>query len=224
MRVRQPVRRLGVFMMILTALEARANVWRPLFNGKDLTGWKQVGEGHFEVKDGLMCSRGGMGLLYWAGGKVKDVELRLVYRTVNAHDNSGVFIRIPLEPREAWMPVHYGYEIQIDDNPERWNEDDHHYTGAIYSFSRVKTRAAKPGGEWNTLDIRLKGDRTQVDVNGRNVTDFKEGESNYPMQKDAPQRGPRPIEGYFGLQNHSEADVVCFKEVLLRPLKTTDKK
>ncbi len=24
----------------------------------------------------------------------------------------------PLEPREEWMPVHYGYEVQIDNHPE----------------------------------------------------------------------------------------------------------
>lgn len=30
--------------------------------------------------------------------------------------------------------------------------------------------------------------------------------------------GPRPSEGYIGLQNHSDKDLVYFKEVSLRPL------
>jgi hypothetical protein len=34
-----------------------------------------------------------------------------------------------------------------------------------------------------------------------------------------PHRGPRPPEGYIGLQNHSDNDVVFFKEVAIRSLK-----
>jgi hypothetical protein len=33
-----------------------------------------------------------------------------------------------------------------------------------------------------------------------------------------PQRGPRPLEGYIGLQNHSDNDIVFFKEVAVKPL------
>ena len=33
-----------------------------------------------------------------------------------------------------------------------------------------------------------------------------------------PQRGPRPLEGYIGLRNHSNNDIVFFKEVAVRPL------
>lgn len=35
---------------------------RPLFNGKDLDGWQQVGPGSFVVKDGMMKTEGGMGM------------------------------------------------------------------------------------------------------------------------------------------------------------------
>ena len=34
-----------------------------------------------------------------------------------------------------------------------------------------------------------------------------------------PNRGPRPESGYIGIQNHSDADVVFFKEVSVKPLK-----
>ena len=34
-----------------------------------------------------------------------------------------------------------------------------------------------------------------------------------------PQRGRRPILGYVGLQNHSDNDIVFFKEVAIKPLK-----
>ena len=90
-----------------------------LFNGKDLTGWKQVGPGTHYVENGLIKSTGGMGLLYWKGEKFQNCILRVVFAMRDSNSNSGVFIRIPIEPREEWMPVHYGYEVQIDNAPEK---------------------------------------------------------------------------------------------------------
>src|SRR5260370_24021664 len=102
--------------------------WQQLFNGKDLTGWKHVGPGGDTVEDGLIRTHGGMGLLYWTGGKLSNCVIRVVYKMRDNNDNSGVFIRIPIEPREEWMPVHYGYEVQIDNHPETSNEKDYHIT------------------------------------------------------------------------------------------------
>ncbi|MGZ3833910.1 MAG: 3-keto-disaccharide hydrolase, partial [Mucilaginibacter sp.] len=92
--------------------------WRQLFNGKDLSGWKMVGPGSRYVENGVTGSHGGMGLLYWTKEKFSNCTIRLVYRMQKSNSNSGVFIRIPIEPREPWMPVFYGYEVQIDNHPE----------------------------------------------------------------------------------------------------------
>jgi hypothetical protein len=137
------------------------------------------------------------------------------------NDNSGVFIRIPIEPREEWMPVHYGYEVQIDNHPEKSNEDEYHETGMLYSLTKPLVKNAwKPGPEWNTMDIALDGTRTIVTLNGQKVTDFKEGDPVPEKKFDfEPQHGPRPAFGWFGLQNHSDNDVVFFKEVAIKPLK-----
>ena len=194
--------------------------WKPLFNGKDLTGWKHVGPGGDTVEDGLIKTRGGMGLLYWTGGKVGNCRIRVVFKMRDTNDNSGVFIRIPIEPREEWMPVHYGYEVQIDNHPETSNEDDHHITGTLYSLTEPLAKTGKPGPEWNTMIITLDGPHTTVVLNGVKVTEFTEGDP-VPAKKFSfePERGPRPQEGYIGLQNHSENDVVFFKEVALKMLK-----
>jgi 3-keto-disaccharide hydrolase len=193
--------------------------WKQLFNGKDLTGWQHVGKGSMSVDGGLIQTHGGMGLLYWKGGKISNCVLRVVYKMRDRNDNSGVYIRIPLEPREAWMPVHYGYEAQIDNEPEKSNEDDYHVTGTLYSLTKPLARPGKPGPEWNTMEITLDGPRTIVYVNGVKVTDYTEGQPVPPQKFDfEPLRGPRPLEGYFGLQNHGDHDVVFFKEVAIRPL------
>ena len=197
------------------------NQWTSLFNGKDLSDWKHVGPGSMTVEDGIIHTHGGMGLLYWTGGKVGNCTIRVVYRMRDENDNSGVFIRIPVAPREQWMPVHYGYEVQIDNHPERSKppEDEYHSTGTLYSLTKPLAKAWKPGPEWNTMEITLDGPRTVVVLNGEKVTDYKEGDPVPPLKfKFEPLRGPRPEFGYFGLQNHSNDDIVYFKEVSIKPL------
>jgi hypothetical protein len=194
--------------------------WKQLFNGKNLDGWKHVGKGDMTVENGIIQTHGGMGLLYWTQSKLGDCVLRVVYRMRDKNDNSGVFIRIPVPPTEAWMPVNYGYEVQIDNVAP--GEDEYHVTGTLYSLTKPLARPGKPGPEWNTMDITMDGPRTIVTVNGVKVTDYTEGEPVPPKKLDfEPERGLRPNFGYIGLQNHSDNDIVFFKEVAVRPLKSS---
>jgi Domain of Unknown Function (DUF1080) len=203
-----------------TFASAQSGEWKQLFDGKDLVGWKHVGPGSMSVEDGLIRTHGGMGLLYWSGGKLGDCVIRVVYKMGDHNSNSGVFIRVPLEPREEWMPVHYGYEVQIDNEPEKSNEDEYHVTGTLYSLTKPLARPGKPGPEWNTMEITLDGPHTIVVLNGVKVTDYVEGQP-VPEKKFSfePQRGTRPNDGYIGLQNHSNNDIVFFKEVAVKSLK-----
>lgn len=211
---------LGLLFGLSAGASAQTDEWKQLFDGKDLTGWKHVGPGFMTVEDGLIRTHGGMGLLYWTGGKLGDCTIRVVFKMRDQDDNSGVFIRIPIEPREEWMPVHYGYEVQILNNPEKDGADEYHSTGMLYSLTKPIARAGKPGPEWNTMEITLDGPKTIVALNGTKVTDYTEGDP-VPERKASyePQRGPRPNEGYIGLQNHSDNDVVFFKEVAVKMLK-----
>ena len=193
--------------------------WRQLFNGKDLAGWKHVGKGNMLVEDGMIHGQDGMGLLYWTKEKLSNCTIRVVYRMQKENSNAGVFIRIPIEPKEEWMPVFYGYEVQIDNHPETSDEDDYHYTGTLYSLTKPLAHPGKPGPEWNTMEITLDLYRTIVYINGVKVTDYKEGDPVPERKFDfEPYRGIRPNSGYFGLQNHGEKDIVYFKEVAVKPL------
>ncbi len=195
--------------------------WRQLFNGKDLTGWKHAGPGFMSVEDGLIRGNGGMGLLYWEGEKFGNCTIKIIFKMQKTNSNSGVFIRMPVEPREEWMPIHYGYEVQIDNMPELSDEDEYHYTGTVYSLSKPLAKPGKPGPEWNTMEITLDGSRTIVYVNGVKVTDYKEGDAVPERKFDfEPIRGPRPDSGYIGIQNHGDSDVVFFKEISVKTLKT----
>ena len=156
-----------VLGMACAAIAAPADEWKPLFNGKDLDGWQHVGKGSMSVEGGLIETHSGMGLLYWKGGKIGNCVLRVVYKMRDHNDNSGVYVRIPVEPREPWMPVHYGYEVQIDNEPEKSNEDDYHVTGTLYSLTKPLAKPGKPGPEWNTMEITLDGPRTDCGVERR---------------------------------------------------------
>ena len=183
-----------------------------LFNGKDLTGWRHAGKGSFSVEDGALKTEGGMGLLWYTGEKFGDAVIRVVYKASSSNTNSGVFIRIPEEPHDAWFPVHRGYEVQINDGG-----DEFHRTGAIYSMSSAEEFPPSRSG-WNTMEIKLEGQKTVISVNGKVVNTF-EGSQPVPERKKyyEPQRGPRPDSGYIGLQNHDEKSIVWFKEVSVTP-------
>ncbi len=133
------------------------------------------------------------------------------------NDNSGVFIRIREEPTEPWMPVNKGLEVQIDNN-----DDEFHRTGVLYSFTKAMASPGRPGPIWNTMYITLDGLRTVVVVNSAKVTDFTQTAYFTPPPRKhdwEPAVGARPNAGWIGLQNHSDRDVVEFKEVAPRELK-----
>jgi hypothetical protein len=187
--------------------------WMPLWNGKDLSGWQQAGPGRFVVEDGTLKTEGGMGLLWYTPRKIGDAVLRVVFRQERPRSNSGVFIRIPDPPTEPWKPVHTGYEVQIYSGG-----DDRHTTGVLYSFTHALARPARRA-EWNTMEITLDGPRTVVHLNGTLVTDYTEGQPVAEKgSKGDPERGPRPVAGYIGLQNHNKEDVVRFRAIEVRPL------
>ena len=200
-----------VFALALSGAAFAAD-FEPLFNGKDLTGWTHVGPGRFVIEDGMMKTEGGMGLLYYEKEKLGNATLRVVFKTASPNANSGVIIRLPEAPPDPWYGVHNGYEVQIDAGGDEW-----HTTGAIYSLSKVSKRAQKPAGEWNTLDIEIKGQVTTISLNGEQVNQFR-GDQEVPPRKMwyEPVRGPRPDAGYIGLQNHDGRSIVYFKEVSVK--------
>lgn len=205
---------LKLALIVIVMAAAGAAEPKQLFNGKDLSGWKHIGPGGFTVQDGVMKTEGGMGLLYYTGGPVGNAKVRVVFKTTKPRDNSGVVIRLPEPPPDPWYAVHNGYEVQIDAAGDDW-----HSTGALYSLSKVTSRAQKGADEWNTMDIEIRGQVTVVYLNGVKVNEFR-GDQAVPERKQwyEPVRGPRPDSGYIGLQNHDGNSSVYFKEVSILPL------
>ncbi len=179
--------------------------YRDLFNGQTLEGWQQAGPGGFTVQDGTLNSEGGMGLLWYHAKEFTHGYSLKVDWKVAGDDNSGVFVGFPAsdDPNSA---VDRGYEIQIDatDTPDKT-------TGAVYSFRAAdlaaRDKALHPPGEWNSYEIRVRGEHLEVFLNGAKINNF--------TNKD-PARSL--TDGYVGLQNHSADDQVAFRSVQLKEL------
>ncbi len=210
---------LAVLAMATAPLWATA---KHLFNGKDLAGWARIPrhEGApsnekpgFVIQDGQLVSLPDAPEddLWYTGGKIGNATLRVVYKVSAPEANSGVFIRIPDKPKSEDDAINKGIEVQIQESG-----DDYHCTGVLYSMTKAKARPYKPAGEWNTLEIEMRGLRTTVKLNGVLVTDY-DGVATVPPKngKYEPDRGPRPVEGYIALQHHGGAATVWFKEITL---------
>ncbi len=193
----------------------KSTEWRPLFNGKNTTGWEMVGPGELKLEKGELITEGGMGLLWFTKEKFGNCQIKVVFKLSATNDNSGVFIRIPEPPKTPWDAVNGGYEIQIDNTG-----DDFHRTGCLYSFTKAQNKVSPAVGEWATMLITLNGKQTLVEVNGKVVSELTEGQP-VPEKKIwyEADRGPRPEMGYIGLQNHGHGAEVHFKEVSVAPLR-----
>src|SRR5579871_1750365 len=194
----------------------------PLFNGKDLSGWARIPrhEGApadqkpgLVVRDGLLVSipDAPEDDLWYTREKIGNATLRVVYKVSAPAANSGVFIRIPLQPKSEDDAINKGIEVQIQESG-----DDYHCTGVLYSMTKAKARPYRPVQEWNTLEITLRGPRTIVKLNGELVTDY-DGVAPVPPKNGQyePERGPRPDSGYIAIQHHGGAETLWFKEITL---------
>jgi len=192
--------------------------WGQLFNGRDLAGWEQVGPGKFVVEDGKLKTEGGMGMIFYPAEKFGNVVIRVVYTVKDNDCNSGVFIRLPDKSSDPMGAVNTGYEVQID-NGVRHVGGEYHCSGVLYSLTKALSHPQKKPGEWNKLEITLDGPRTIVFLNDMKVTDYKEGDPVPPKIRGfEPDRGPRPLSGYIGIQNHDSLSTAYFKEISIKPI------
>ena len=210
----------GLLAVSAFAVATSAAERKQLFNGRDLSGWARIprhedapaGEQPgFKVQEGLLVSLPDAPEddLWYTAGKIGNASIRVVYKVSNKSANSGVFIRIPVRPKSEDDAINRGIEVQIDESGDDW-----HCTGVLYSMTQAKARPYKPAGEWNTMDINLKGLRTVVTLNGALVTDY-DGVSPVPPKNGQyePDRGPRPESGYLAIQHHGGDATVWFREI-----------
>ncbi|MBM7513499.1 PKD repeat protein [Nocardioides cavernae] len=177
-----------------------------LFDGTDVSGWKQSGPGGFTVENCELTSFGGLGLFWFSERTFDDYTVKLQFKLSDDGDNSGVFTRFPDPGNDPFVAVDNGHEIQIKEGQPN---DEPQKTGSVYNFDREDARNAKPIGEWNDYEITVEGQTYTMTLNGQVVNEYTSD-------------GTRGTGGYIGLQNHGNADKVSFRNIQVRELEVQE--
>jgi hypothetical protein len=194
--------------LALVAAEPKSEEgFKPLFNGKDLTGWvygtgagKMSGKGYQVTSDGVVyCTKEDGGNLFTE----KDYEnfvLRFEFK-LERDGNNGIGVHSPIEGNVSYD----GIEIQIldDEGPKHkgiikpWQ---HH--GSVYGAVAAKPGALKPVGEWNEEEIVVDGRKIKVTLNGTVIvdTDLDRDVTDPKVLKEHP--GLQRKTGRIGLLGH----------------------
>jgi len=168
-----------------------------LFNGKDLTGWKQSKPGppDWTVQNGAIVSPG-HGAELINDRKFKDFKLHIEFNC-GKDSNSGVYLR-------------GRYEVQVE--TESQAEPPSHHTGGVYGFLDPTPELPRTPDVWQTYDITLIGRRVTIVQNGKTVIDNQEipGITGGALDSHEAEPGPIYLQG-------SEKGHVAFRNIVITP-------
>ena len=185
------------------AAEADAEGFRPLFNGKDTTGWKlrnPKGHNSWSVEDGILkntVNPGEHGTDLVTEDKFWNFTVKYDFM-VPDNSNSGFYLR-------------GRHEIQVlgdykSGKPSRSGN------GAIYNFKAPDEFASKPGNEWQTAEVTITGHKITVVLNGKKIHDSVECKvaTGSEIDKKINEPGPIFLQGDHG--------TVSFRNIKIKEL------
>jgi hypothetical protein len=187
----------------------------PLFNGKNLDGWKLVGgngPGYVVEGNKIVCPPDGGGNLF-TEKEYANFVLRLEFK-LSPGGNNGVGLRAPLEGDAAYK----GMEIQVLDDPAPQYKDikPAQHTGSIYGVVAAKQGALKPTGEWNAYEITARGRHVSIKLNGTMIVDANlDSVTDAELLKQHP--GLARTTGHVGFLGHRSH--VEFRNIRIKELK-----
>ena len=208
------MKRIAAFLaaVLLLILSAAAQApteggWGSLFNGKDLTGWKKNGEEKWIVEQGtILCESTANKYGYLTTEKnFRDFDLRLKFKG-EAAGNSGVFFHARItgtDPQHG--PDIEGMQVEVDPNVGK-------HTGGLYEsggrgwvmMPTAEGEQALKAGEWNDLEVSVRGNHIVTQLNGVKVADYTDA-------------SPRFTDGVIGLQIHTGGGVrMRWKEIYIK--------
>lgn len=187
----------------------RASEWIPLFNGKNLSGWHAYGTEKWTADHGTILGESTSGKYgYLLTRKTyRNFVVRLKFKC-SSEGNSGLFFHshiTGINPKHG--PDIVGLQAEID--PAR-------HTGGIYESggrgwvalpSAQGEAAIKPVGQWNSLELSVKGNHIVTHLNGVMIVNYHYSPARY-------------TDGHLGLQIHTgeHGFAIRFKDLYLRTL------
>lgn len=230
-----------------STLSLRSVAWKPagatpLFNGKDLTGWKQFQANPKQARSRFSVTREGWLNVKDGPGDLQtertcaDFVVQLDCLSNGTHLNSGLFFRC--------LPEQYqqGYEMQIRNQftpgtnqkytVEEYDATTHkltgkrvvesptvdYGTGAIYRRVPARSGVSKDG-EWFTLTLIAHGRHIATWVNGVQQVDWTD---NRPASDNARQ-GYRGAAGALSIQGHDPTTDLSFRNLRIVELPSAGK-
>ncbi len=165
--------------------------YKPLFDGKDMAGWHlRHPDGHsaWKIENGVLhndLKKGEHGVDLITDDKFWNFTVRYEYMVPDG-SNSGFYLR-------------GRHEIQIlgdhaNGKPEKGGN------GAIYQHTAPSKYAGKPGGEWQTVEATMIGNKVTVVLNGEKIHDnvTVERATGSELDTDVDKPGPFFLQGDHG--------------------------
>jgi len=186
--------------------DEQAVEWIAAFNGSDLAGWQPSGGASWTVKRGRIIARpgaNGKGGVFWTKAEYEDYLLAVTFQaTWPIH--AGIWLRGTGSEQGARIEIFEGQKPIA-------------FTGSVCvqgkGLALVNLREDLVDREgWNTLSVRVEGDRIQVWLNGEEIGVI---------------RVTGPAKGKIGLyiegQSASKSAEMSVREVLIRQINKPEK-
>lgn len=156
----------------VTAAE-RAAGWKPLFDGRTLTGWRgyrtQAVPAGWRALDGVMAKDGAVGDLFTAG-QFGNFELAFDWK-LSAGGNAGVFYRGTEEYDQVyWSAPEYQL---LDDTGHADGKNRLTSAGAAFGLYPAPAGVVKRADQWNSALIVVRGNHVEHWLNDQKLLEYE---------------------------------------------------
>jgi hypothetical protein len=180
--------------------------WVQLFNGKDLTGWHNVGVEKWTAEEGGILRGKNTTKFYGYLETIKtyrDFEFSVRFKCIGM-GNSGIYFHTKFFP--GTVDVSQGGQFEIDCNIT-------HHTAGVYDSKKGWLVWPSPDkettvrqGEWNDYVVSVKGNRYTSRLNGVEMVDYTDPNADF-------------LDGTIALQLHAGGGgEMVFKDIWVRDL------
>jgi hypothetical protein len=202
--MRKTLLSLAIFLCAIGLTRADDTEFQPLFNGKDTSGWhlrNANGHNSWKVEDGVLknvVNQGEHGTDLVSDKKFMNFIVKYEYM-VPDRSNSGFYLR-------------GRYEIQIAGDYRR-GTNTVGGNGAIYNVKAPSKFVSKPGGEWQSAEVTIIGNKISVTLNGVKVHNSVECNkaTGGELDNKVDEPGPIMLQGDHG--------TVSFRNIQIKELK-----
>jgi hypothetical protein len=188
--------------------------FKPVFNGKDLTGWTGATDSYSAVDGSLKCTGGTHGNLF-TDDTYDNFIVRLEFK-LPPGGNNGLAIRAPKTEGDI---AYEGMELQVLDHthPKYKDLHDYQFHGSLYGLAPAQHDGyLRPVGEWNYEQVKVDGDNIVVELNGSEILNTSISKAAEKPMDGKEHPGASRKEGHFGFLGHQ--DPVEFRNIRIKRL------